>query len=387
VTKIKKSKLKKNSHSKPHVSKEHFRKLGVLLENITEPQRIDAYLAKKFQFHSRKIWYTRIENHELLVEHCANKNRKKEIELIQVKPTYKIKNYDQIWIFHPPECEPDLFKKIDLVFDDGDVCVFAKPPHMVVHAAGMYGKNNFINVVAKMGDTSCFPVHRIDKETSGILLCARQSSTRKLISLAFRQGHIQKMYLAVTKGLRFLPEKFRVHLPIGTPEQSFIRLKLWVHGQNAQHAETWFSKLATFEDYTLFACLPQTGRTNQIRIHLAAIGHWIVGDKMYHKNEQVFLEFYEKGLTSWVQEQVLFHRHMLHNVAIMAPKIPLPALSEKPIVCELDFDLRQSEIVKNLCQKIPLSENISEQKKYFEHIFLQLHQTDFYQFPEIFEGE
>ena len=85
----------------------------------------------------------------------------------------------------------------------------------------------------------------------------------------------------------------------------------------------------------MFACLPQTGRTNQSTIHLAAIGHWILGDKMYHNNEQVFIHFYENGNSDWVHEQTLFPRHWLPNAGIIASNIKLPVLTEIPIVFEV----------------------------------------------------
>lgn len=367
---------------------EDFRKIGSHIENLKTEERIDAYMAVNFQFHNRETWRDRISKGEVLIEHGAHIKTREKVHLNKVKPTYKLKNYDQIWLFHPPEYEPDIIDKIDIIYDDGDVCVFAKPPNMVIHAAGIYGKNTFVNVAAKMGYENCAAVHRIDRETSGILACARKSETRNFISEAFRQGNIKKMYLAVAKGKNNLPEKFRVSLPIGEPENSLIRLKLWVNGKLPQQAETWFAKLATYEDYTLYACLPQTGRTNQIRIHLAAIGQWIVGDKMYHPNEQVFIEFYEKGYTDWVHEQTIFPRHMLHNAGIMLDEgNKASAFSDQPIICELYSDMMASEIVKNLFNKakIPLDKN--NQRDYFKHIFIELNNTNFQHYPDIQLGE
>ncbi len=367
---------------------EDFRKIGSHIENLKSEERIDAYMALNFQFHNRETWRERISNGEVLVEHGAHIKNREKIHLNKVKPTYKIKNFDQIWLFHPPEYEPDIIDNIDIVYDDGDVCVFAKPPNMVIHAAGIYGKNTFVNVAAKMGYQNCAAVHRIDRETSGILACARKSETRNFISEAFRQGNIKKMYLAVAKGKNNLPEKFRVSLPIGEPENSLIRLKLWVNGKLSQQAETWFAKLATYDDYTLYACLPQTGRTNQIRIHLAAIGQWIVGDKMYHPNEQVFIEFYEKGYTDWVHEQTIFPRHMLHNAGLMLNEAnKTTAFSAQPIICELYSDMMASDIVKNLFKKAKIPLDKDKQRDFFKQIFIELNNTNFQHYPDIQLGE
>ncbi|WGL61182.1 type III pantothenate kinase [Pigmentibacter sp. JX0631] len=364
-----------------------FRKIGTHIEGLQSEERLDSYMANKFQFHNRETWRERIEKGEVKIEHGAHNKNREKIHLNKVKPTYKIKNFDQVWLFHPPEYEPDIIENIDVIYDNGDVCVFSKPPNMVIHAAGIYGKNTFVNIAQKMGYGDCAAVHRIDRETSGILACARKSETRNIISEAFRQGKVDKMYIAVTKGENDLPEKFRVTLPIGEPEQSLIRLKLWINGKSSQNAETWFAKLSQHEDYTLYACLPQTGRTNQIRIHLAAIGQWIVGDKMYHPNEQVFLEFYEKGYTDWVHEQTLFPRHMLHNTAInIAGESNISTSLEQPIVCELSEDMLNFDIVKKLLERAKIPINKIEQRSFFKNIFIQLNKVNFQNFPEISEG-
>ena len=132
------------------------------------------------------------------------------------------------------------------------------------------------------------------------------------------------------------------------------------------------------DEYSLFACLPVTGRTNQIRIHLAAIGHWILGDKMYHENENVFIEFYESGFTPWVQEQVIFPRHMLHNTAIMLDeKINFAPLSFKPIICPIAEDMSEFHVVQKLMKNANISLNTEEQIKNLTDIFIELHRFDF----------
>lgn len=364
---------------------EDFRRIGARIEDGTKGSRIDSYLSAKFPFHSREVWYDRISNAEVMVEHGSSRERlnAEKPKLSRVKPTYKLKERDQIWLFHPQEYEPDAAESMDVIFDDGDLCVFSKPPNMVVHASGIYGRNTFIHLAEKMGYGDCAPVHRIDRETSGILACARKSSTRNLMADAFQKGLIKKMYLAVTQGNTNVPDQFRVTLPIGQPEHSLIRLKLWIHGTNPQPAETYFVKLASHGNRHLFACLPKTGRTNQIRIHLAAIGHWIIGDKMYHENEQVFIDFYEKGYTQWVEEQVLFPRHMLHNAGLMAPSLPLLSLSEKPIVCPLPPDMLECTWVQELLKRGEIPLDSMEQQKYLGDLFLRLHGIDFNDCTEI----
>jgi 23S rRNA pseudouridine1911/1915/1917 synthase len=289
-----------------------------------------------------------------------------------------MKNFDQVWFFHSPLAEPEINPQISTIFDNQDICIFSKPPNLVVHAAGLYLKNTFIEHISKIGFENCSPVHRIDRETSGILICARQMNTRKILSDAFRHSQVHKMYLAVTKGTRELPEQFVVTSPIGEPENSAIRLKLWIYGKNPQPARTNFVKLAQVNDYTLFACLPVTGRTNQIRIHLSSIGHWIVGDKMYHENESVFIEFFEKGFTQWVHENVLFPRHLLHNTGIMFDKeLEIDPLSFGPIICPLPKDMLEFSYTNELMKKANIPLENAGQVDALKKIFLNVHEIDF----------
>lgn len=368
---------------KPH----DFRKIGQRVENLKKSERIDAYMAQKFKFLKRDGWKKRILNHEVLVEQQSARLTALDLpkKLTTVKPTYRIQNFDQIWSYHLPGVEPEVEQPVDIVFDDNDYCVFAKPAHMVVHAVGIHGKNTFMSAIEKMGFKNCAPVHRIDRETSGILVCARQSSTRNSVAGAFRTGHIAKLYLAVTKGAAPVPEQFQVTSPIGEPENSRIRLKLWVHGRNPQTAVTQFVKLAQQGEWTLFACLPKTGRTNQIRIHLASVGHWIVGDKMYHENEEVFLEFFEKGLTPWVEENVLFPRHLLHNAGLMVQGMHLPPLSTSPVICPVSNDFYHFNMTLALFEKAGIPLDGEKQKEFLKNLFLSLHSLSESEFP-IFNG-
>lgn len=365
-----------------------FRKIGQRVENIKKAERIDAYMAQKFKFLKRDAWKKRILNNEVLVEQQSPRLTTTETskKLTTVKPTYRIQNFDQIWSYHLPGVEPEVEAPVDVLFDDTDYCVFAKPAHMVVHAVGIHGKNTFMNAIEKMGFKNCAPVHRIDRETSGILVCARQSATRNSVAGAFRTGHVAKLYLAITKGTAPVPERFQVTSPIGEPENSRIRLKLWVHGRNPQTAATHFVKLAQQGEWSLFACLPKTGRTNQIRIHLASVGHWIVGDKMYHENEAVFLEFFEKGLTPWVEEHVLFARHLLHNAGLMVQGIHLPPLSTSPVICPVSNDFYDFNQTLALFEKAGVPLESEKQKDFLKDLFLSLHALPNSDFP-IFNGE
>jgi len=358
----------------------HFRRLGGRLEHLGVGLRIDRHLAEKFKFHTRDLWRERVDLGEVMIEQNSPKNHLTDsapAALINIKSTYVLKQGDQVWLFHPPEYEPDMATHVEVVHDDGDAAVFCKPGNLVVHAAGLYGKNTFIEIAKKMGFADAAPVHRIDRETSGLLVCARSTPLRRDLSLSFRDASVKKMYLAVTRGGPEVPQHFRVNFPIGNAINSRIRLKLWHNPDDGLDALTHCVRLSCWNDYTLFACLPQTGRTNQIRVHLAAIGHWIVGDKMYHPDEEVFLRFYEEGYTDFVAENALLPRHWLHNTGIQFLGQPESPLGRAPVIAPLTEDLLVHAPTRELLRVAGFPTEPEAQKKAFAKLFAELVSIDF----------
>lgn len=376
------ARLSKRRSQRVALDKMHFRRLGGRLENAGVGVRVDRHLAEKFKFHNRHLWRERIDIGEVMVEQNSPKNHISDTApntLINVKSTYVLKQGDQVWLFHPPEYEPDMATHVEVVYDDGDAAVFCKPGNLVVHAAGLYGKNTFIEIIKKMGFSDAAPVHRIDRETSGLLVCARSTPLRRDLSLSFRDSSVKKMYLAVTRGSRLVPREFKIDFPIGPALGSRIRLKLWENRSEGLDALTHCVLLSQWEDYSLFACLPQTGRTNQIRVHLAAIGQWIVGDKMYHPKEEVFLQFYEEGYTDFVAENVLLPRHWLHNTGIQFFSQSGSRLGQKPLIAPLTDDLLVHEPTQFLLKAAGFSLDPKVHADQFSELFSRLLLLDFSQ--------
>ena len=196
---------------------------------------------------------------------------------------------------------------------------------------------------------------------------------------------MHKMYLAVTRNFVPTPQEFVVNAPIGPALGSQIRLKMWVGDhESTQQATTHFVRLAVVGDYCLYACFPITGRTNQIRVHLAAAGQWIVGDKMYHPNESVFLSYFEHGLSEAVLKAIEVPRQALHNAAIRADDQSLGIFSEGPIVCPVAVDLMELRIVRDLLEesRLGLSEAVQLQnlRDLCEH---QLEKTGLAELPSL----
>ena len=329
----------------PQENKENYfldkelKSLGPKIEKEFQDKRIDSYLGTQYPFLTRRQWKQKIQLNEVFVLRSDSEEKR------TIKPTSLLKEGDRILFYTTTVKDKNAsHTKILKIYDNGDICAFLKPPHLVIHAVGMHVHNTLLNALSQQEDKDIYPVHRIDKETSGLIMCARNVKTRQFLTEIFAAQKVKKMYLAVVKGVCTKP--FKITSPIGQPEGSKIRLKLWVGGKDAKSAETNILPLAEKNGYSLLACFPKTGRTNQIRIHLASRGFWIIGDKMYHPNENVFIDFYENGLTTFVKQQALVNRHMLHNTIFSSCGEGLPW--EEIIVSPLYEDMKTDLICQDL---------------------------------------
>ncbi len=162
------------------------------------------------------------------------------------------------------------------------------------------------------------PLHRIDRETSGILMFARTLLADQCVKKAFRERSVRKSYLAIVRG-RLDEGSWTVHAPIG-PEDRDIRMKMAVR-EDGKPAETTITNLGSFGDhdhgaagrgYTWVQACPVTGRAHQIRVHLAHLGHPIVGDKMYCDDGSAFLKWWDGELDEDVMRRLGMPRQALH---------------------------------------------------------------------------
>ncbi len=213
-----------------------------------------------------------------------------------------------------------------IIAETADYAVVDKPPFLLVHPTKPDGprtlwgelRNLFAFELANGGQVSI--VNRLDRETSGLVLVAKTAAAARRFGLLMQQQQIAKEYLAIVWGW---PEWDRTlaDFPLvrqGEHGHSAIHLKQCVHslGASAQtevRVERRFLRATTAgERFSLVRALPLTGRTHQIRVHLAELGHPIVGDKIYGPNERCYLEFIETGWTPSLAERLLLPRHALH---------------------------------------------------------------------------
>jgi 23S rRNA pseudouridine1911/1915/1917 synthase len=177
---------------------------------------------------------------------------------------------------------------IPLVYEDARLIMVAKPGNLIVHPTASAYRRTLIRIMReRLADDDLDLAHRIDKETSGLLIMARDSKAAVHLTKQFAKRTVEKSYLAIVVGT---PEdEFEVEAPLQLVTDSVTQCLMQVGGPNAQPALTRFKVLARGDRTALVECRPKTGRQHQIRLHLAHLGHPIIGDKLYFADEDFFM--------------------------------------------------------------------------------------------------
>ena len=231
-----------------------------------------------------------------------------------VKNAARLKAGDQLLLHAPKTVEPEVDRGVRMLWEEDGVMAVFKPGNLPMHENGPYRKNTFTAIVWQEIGRQWSAVHRLDRETSGIVLCGNTSPIRAQLAKDLAQRKMHKEYLAIARGV---PQSsaWRSEGAIGDLVDSAIRIKKWVV-PGGLSALTEFTVLDTAGDSCLLEARPKTGRTNQIRIHAAHAGHALFGDKLYHPDEAVFLEYFAHGQTSNVTARTGFPRLCLHAKAL-----------------------------------------------------------------------
>ncbi len=217
--------------------------------------------------------------------------------------------------------------KFRIVAETEDYLVVEKPPFLLIHPSKPDGTPTLWAALREVlafelvngGQVSI--VNRLDRETSGLVLIAKNRATARRFGLAMERRLVEKEYLAIVQGWPDW-DTTAVDAPItrqGEHGPSDIWLKQTIHEKGAP-AVTEFRVEDRFvrqeEPFTVVRAIPRTGRTHQIRVHLAHLGHAIVGDKIYGPNEKLYLRFIETGWTEELASQLLLPRHALHSAGL-----------------------------------------------------------------------
>jgi len=261
--------------------------MNYIVEKDDIGKRLDIYLSEKNEDMTRSYIKNLIDDGKILVNGKS------------VKSGYKVKNGDSIDVEIVEKVPENIVAEdipLDIVYEDEDIIIINKAKGMVVHPAnGNYtgtvvnslmhsheGKLSSINGVVRPGI-----VHRIDKDTSGIIVVAKNDNAHKKLSEQFKVHSISRKYVALVKGI-IKEDELTIDKPIGRSTKD--RKKMAVTDKNSRNAVTHISVLRRFytSNVTLVEARLETGRTHQIRVHMASLHHPLIGDEVYGKKDPKF---------------------------------------------------------------------------------------------------
>jgi len=212
------------------------------------------------------------------------------------KPSRRVRTGDRVSVrAETRELPPFDPASVDVpcLYEDDSVAVFDKPAGLVVHPTGTYLNNTFMHVMVHRYAESLLPgggpvlpslAHRIDRNTSGVLLVTKDRAHRSVMQRQFENGVVHKAYRAIVHGVP-AEDGFLVDLPIGYEKGAEIRIKRGIRHDSGAPARTRVEVLERFKRFALVEARPLTGRTHQIRVHLTAVGHPLAADNLYAEEE------------------------------------------------------------------------------------------------------
>ena len=251
------------------------------------PPRVDQYIANALPKLTRSFVQKLIKNELVKVNEKV------------VKSNYRVSPNDVLEINFPPPTILDLEAEeipLDIIYEDSELLVINKAKNMVVHPAPGHYSGTVVNAIlhhCKEGLSGINGimrpgiVHRIDKDTTGALLVCKTDDAHQSIAKQLKEHSIKRIYHAIVCG-NISKDRGTIEANIG--RHSIHRKKMSIHKESGREAITHFKVLERFGDYTYVACQLDTGRTHQIRVHMASIGHPILGDEVYGSRKKTSLE-------------------------------------------------------------------------------------------------
>ncbi len=254
----------------------------------------------------RMPWYSRNQIHEFIDSGEFTLNKKKAKKGARV-------NTGDIIVREFYKFEPKLDDiTIDIIYEDEDLLVVNKPQGLTVHPNSAYQSRTLIQILKdeyKYDDIRL--VHRLDKETSGIILLAKGKDNCTFFMNKFQKREVEKIYIAVVDGI--VKEKdFSVKIKLGLSKDNIVKIKNY-ESEDGYFSHTDFRVLEQYKNYALVQALLHTGRQHQIRAHLSWYGNYVIGDKIYGVDEKIFDEFASVGMTKEMLRRLMVKNHLLHS--------------------------------------------------------------------------
>jgi len=330
--------------------------------------RLDQFLGVYLESFSREIIKKKIKEKEITIVGRPGVH----------KPSSPIHHKDEIIIrFYKSKYEDEYWKgeKLllqttpDVVYEDNDLLVISKPAFMSTHPAGRHLFNCATVFFEMKYNHTIHSLHRIDRETSGILMLGKNPKMATEMMERFEDDDVKKCYLFVA---RINPEfkheeEFIANERMGNPDEGLKRIVVQSYPENSnegKHARTFFYIIAKNEKYVIGIACPQTGRQHQIRVHAKAHGFPLIGDKLYLGSYEMFQRFKDMLATEEDHDHMELPRHALHAIAL---KIPYKG-AEKLFITKIPTDLAEWISTKTEFKIPDLEEKIQlTVKKYYNN--------------------
>lgn len=256
----------------------------LVVDEINKGKRLDSYISDNMDKISRNFAQKLIENQQVTI------NGKNE------KASYKVCVGDKVQV-DVPEAQDTKLKAqdipVEVVYEDKDIIVVNKPKGMVVHPANGNPDGTLVNAILAMckdslsgigGEIRPGIVHRLDKDTSGLLIIAKNDEAHVKMSKQIQDRLVTKKYIALVKGV-VKDDEATIDMPIA---RSKVDRKKMAVDKDGKQAVTHFKVIKRYKRYTLLKIKIDTGRTHQIRVHMAKIGYPVVGDMVYSNGKNEF---------------------------------------------------------------------------------------------------
>lgn len=259
------------------MSEELKNKKNIIVENDSTGLRLDKFLSLAFPEFSRSFIQKKIETGEILVN---NENK---------KDSFKLSLGDSITLSFDEPKETEIEAKdipLDIIYEDNDIIIVNKPKGMVVHPANGHTDDTLVNALMYHcgdslsginGEKRPGIVHRIDKDTTGALIVCKNDRSHNFIAEQIKEHSVNRKYVGIVIG-NVIEDEGTVDAPIGRDRKDRKKMTVSIDGRNAV---THYKVLERFSDYTYMEFRLETGRTHQIRVHMAYKKHPILGDTVY----------------------------------------------------------------------------------------------------------
>lgn len=334
--------LPKHPGDPPRDLSKPLERLRFLVDGSLDGQRLDVVLASVLS------WRSRTSVHRLIADGRVKLLGRKAVASRRMRAGETV----EVEVPPRPQPGPEALDGLQfpIVYEDRWMIAVDKPPGLAVHPAGRRLDGTLIHALHRRYRRADDPehdvvprlLHRIDVETSGIVAIGLDEEFQHKVARQFEDRLVQKTYLAVVHG-RPAPDAGDIDLSIGPDRDSPVRLKLEARRDGTGlPASTGYRTLRHNDRFALIELRPRTGRTHQLRVHMAAIGCPLVGDKLYGGNEDIFLAKLRGDLDQALKTRLILDRHALHasRLAFFHPMLDRELQLEAPLPDDMAALLR-----------------------------------------------